>query len=549
MCRPRVNAHQFEHLGAWIATCLLAALSLFSPLVMHGQSQGLANSTTLQGSVRDSLGHPVPSAKVCLQSPSRAETLFSNTDGDGAYRFLALPEGTYTLRAEKAGYNGGTLVRIVLGARDSKTIDLTLELAKTTQAPAKLPEFFDEPQFTVAGVTESMNPGGHGSDRILRTAEALAKDAASLDRKLLYGSPSVPALTAEDSLRAAVQHEPRSFDANYRLGKALADSGKTGEAIAYLEEASQLRPGDYESSYELAVAYAGAGRYEPARMKAGTLLAQRDRAEPHHLLGDIDEKQGNSLDAVREYQRASELAPTEPNLFDWGSELLIHRAAEPAIEVFAKGNRLFPRSVRMLVALGVSWYARGSYDQAAKYLCDASDLDPKDPTPYLFLGKMQGVETTQSEELVEKLARFARLQPDNPLANYYYAVSLWKRRKIQSDSENAAQVEFLLQKAVRLDPKLGPAYLQLGIVYADRQDFGDAVPAYQKAIEVAPQLEEAYYRLSQAYARTGDSVEAQKQLQLYDQVSKKTAENVERERREIQQFVYTLRGGESALPQ
>ena len=100
-----------------------------------------------------------------------------------------------------------------------------------------------------------------------------------------------------------------------------------------------------------------------------------------------------------------------------------------------------------------------------------------------------------------------------------------------------------------LDPKLGPAYLQLGIVYADRQDFGDAVPAYQKAIEVAPQLEEAYYRLSQAYARTGDSVEAQKQLQLYDQVSKKTAENVERERREIQQFVYTLRGGESALPQ
>jgi len=166
------------------------------------------------------------------------------------------------------------------------------------------------------------------------------------------------------------------------------------------------------------------------------------------------------------------------------------------------------------------------------------------------LGKMQGVETTQSEELlVEKLARFARQQPENALANYYYAVSLWKRRKIPSNSESVAQVESLLQKAMRLDPKLGATYLQLGIVYADRQDFGKAIPAYQKAIEVAPQLEEAYYRLSQAYTKTGNRLEAQKQLQLYDQVSKKTAEEVERERREMPQFVYTLRTGGSAVPQ
>ena len=29
----------------------------------------------------------------------------------------------------------------------------------------------------------------------------------------------------------------------------------------------------------------------------------------------------------------------------------------------------------MLSALGASWYARGSYDQAAQRLCEASDLD------------------------------------------------------------------------------------------------------------------------------------------------------------------------------
>ena len=80
-----------------------------------------------------------------------------------------------------------------------------------------------------------------------------------------------------------------------------------------------------------------------------------------------------------EYQRAAELDPSEPYFFDWGSELLLHRAVEPAIEVFSKGNRLFPHSARMLVALGVAWYSNGSYDQAAQRLCEASDLNPDDP--------------------------------------------------------------------------------------------------------------------------------------------------------------------------
>ena len=95
-------------------------------------------------------------------------------------------------------------------------------------------------------------------------------------------------------------------------------------------------------------------------------MLNTDQAELHHLLGDIEEKLGDPLEAVSEYQSAAELNASETNLFDWGAELLLHRAAEPAIEVFTKGNRLFPHSARMLVALGVAWYSNGSYDQAAQ---------------------------------------------------------------------------------------------------------------------------------------------------------------------------------------
>ena len=64
-----------------------------------------------------------------------------------------------------------------------------------------------------------------------------------------------------------------------------------------------------------------------------------------------------------------------------------------------------------------------------KSLLKAADLNPNDPTPYLFLGQIQNAETPQSELLTEKLKRFVRLQPENAMANYYYAVGLWKLRK------------------------------------------------------------------------------------------------------------------------
>ena len=39
----------------------------------------------------------------------------------------------------------------------------------------KIFQFFDQPQFAVAGVTDTTNLGGHGSDTVVRTRETLAK--------------------------------------------------------------------------------------------------------------------------------------------------------------------------------------------------------------------------------------------------------------------------------------------------------------------------------------------------------------------------------------
>jgi tetratricopeptide (TPR) repeat protein len=551
-----VTSGHFGQTGIYLAGCVLAVIAAVAPV--RAQSREPASTATaqaqgtLQGRVRDSTGTPVANAAVFLQIATGKQTRttqadITHTDMDGKYRFAALRAGAYTLRVEMNGYGEAIVGPVSLGQKEMKDIDLTLISTKASTSrnapPVKpatgkpgeqTPEFFDEPQFTVAGVTQATNSGGHGSDTVLRTTEALAKATVSLSKESAGSSTAATSAAAESSLRDAVAREPENFEANRQLGKLLIDNGKAAEAVPYLERASKLNP-----------------------------------AEPglHHLLGDVEEKLGNPLEAVREYQRAAELDPSEPNLFDWGTELLTHRALEPATEVFTKGNRLFPKSVRMLVALGVAWYARGSYEQAAQCLVNASDLAPNNPTPYLFLGKMQSVETTPSEESVERLERFAQLQPDNALANYYYAVSLWKQsasaadtgRDNDRDNDRSARVESLLQKAVHLDPKFGAAYLQLGILYSQRADFPRAISAYQRAIEVSPEavspeqvtpeinetLEVVHYRLAQAYLRTGDKVRAQEELQLHAQLAKKIKENTERERREIQQFVISLQNKNS----
>ncbi len=521
-----MTSGHFRKTGIYVAACILTLTSMAALAPPQTRSteptSRVVAQGTIQGHVHDSNGQAVANAIVYLRpatGPQAHAAVFTHTDSEGHYSFSPLGESAYILRAEMNGYSQAIFGPVVLAKNETKTIDLELAPQTSEKTSTQAPEFFDEPQFTVAGVAQATNSGGHGSDAVVRTAEALAKATVSLSKEPKATSTARSAAT-ESSLRDAVARDPENFEANRQLGKLLAESGEAKEALPYLEKASLLRPQD---------------------------------AELHHLRGYVEEKLGNPLQAVREYQRAAELDPSEPNLFDWGTELLTHRALEPASEVFTKGNRMFPKSVRMLVALGVAEYARGSYERAAESLGSASDLDPGNETPYLFMGKMQSEETAPSQETLARLARFQHLEPGNALANYYYAVSLWKvKRSLGAlDDATSSQIETLLQKAIQIDPRLGAAHLQLGILYAERGDYAHAILAYRKAIEVSPidvsrigvspELEEAHYRLAQAYRRTGNEADAEKELQIHQQLSKEAKEEAQRERNEIQQFVISLR--------
>ena len=492
----------------------------------------------MQISVCDTQGQPLAGATIHLQLQGDSHILDAHTDAHGHYRFAALHPGTYTLHAEMTGYASTSADPFIVQAGTDKSLRLTLNSGRNSSASL---QFFDQPQFTIAGVTDPTSLGGHGSNATAPARDELTREVATLGGGSSSSPVYVKSAAGDETLRAAAERDPANFDANRRLGKLLLDQGRPRRALPYLQRAQRVKPADYQNSYDLALAYTSSGEYEHARTVLQSLLAEHDRAPFHHLLGDVEEKSGHPLEAAREYQRAARLDPSEPNFFDWGAELLLHHATEPALQVFSEGNRLYPHSVRLLLGIGVSWFAQGSYERAAGYFCQASDLDTADPHPYLFLGKIQDVQAIPSQRIANRLARFAHLRPQDAQANYYYAFSLWKQSEAIGQSANLAQVASLLQKAARLDPAFGAAYLQLGILYSQQKRYSKAISFYQQAIAVSPDLPDAHYRLAQAYMRNGEQSKARSEMQLYDQLARKKAQQDERERSHMQQFVYTLR--------
>lgn len=344
---------------------------------------------------------------------------------------------------------------------------------------------------------------------------------------------------ARQQLKKAVALEPKNYDANHNLGEIYVKLGKLPEAIPFLKQAQQISPSSYDNGYDLALAYLLMDHPGPARSLIHDLFKQQDTAELHNLLGQIEEKEGNFVAAANEFEAAAHKEPSESNLFDWASELLLHRTLEPAIEVFRDGAERYPASARLAIGLGIAYYSRGIYDKAVKSLLRAADLNPSDPRCYLFLSKAYDSSPSQADEVIQRFRRFAELQPSDARAQYYYAISLWKGKRAQDPAVDFSQIEALLKKAVALDPKLAEARFQLGNLLSDQTHYAEAIPEYLAALESNSDIPDAHYRLGQAYVHTGQRDKAQAQLALYQEQRAQHLADLDKQRAEIRQFVYT----------
>lgn len=354
------------------------------------------------------------------------------------------------------------------------------------------------------------------------------------------------AALAGEQFREALLLDPQSFDANHNLAEFLLQSGKIAEARPLLELAHRIQPDSYDNGYDLAMADFHLGQLEEAREVAESIEGKQNTGELQNLLGQIDEKDGKFVAAANEFEAAAHMDPSEDNLFDWGSEMLLHRTYEPAIAIFQQGTVRYPHSPRLFIGLGLALYSRGKYDDAVQALLTAADLNPSDPRCYLFLSKAYDSSPKQAEGVIQRFRHYAELRPQDALAQYYFAISLWKGKRSEDSSADLQTVESLLQKSIALNGNIPEAHVQLGDLYAGQHQYDKSIPEYVRALELNPNLSDAHYRLGTDYVHVGQKDDAQKEFAVYQKLRAAHLAEVDKERAEVQQFVYSEKDSASS---
>jgi tetratricopeptide (TPR) repeat protein len=399
------------------------------------------------------------------------------------------------------------------------------------------------------GLTYSSMSQDSKAIKHLEAAVRLKPDSAAARTNLAASlSRSGNAEVAGEQFRKALELEPRDYTANHNLGEFYIQAGKIADARPLLERAQRINPSSYDNGYDLAMAYFLTGRLSEARQLVQNMMRSNNTGELHNLLAQIEEKDGKFVNAANEFGTAAHMDPSEDNLFDWGSELLLHRTYEPAIDVFRQATLRYPASARLQIGLGMTLYSRGLYEEAVRALLAAADLNPSDPRCYLFLSKAYDSSPNQAEEVIQRFRRYSEREPSNALAQYYYAMSLWKGKRAEGSGLDLQAIEALLKKSIELDGKLPEAHMQLGNLYADQHKYGESIPEYVRALELNPNLPEAHYRLGTDYVHIGQKDRAQSEFDVYQKLRAQHMAELDKERAEVQQFVYSAKAVPSTKP-
>jgi tetratricopeptide (TPR) repeat protein len=77
------------------------------------------------------------------------------------------------------------------------------------------------------------------------------------------------------------------------------------------------------------------------------------------------------------------------------------------------------------------------------------------------------------------------------------------------------------------------------ILYADQHQYERPIPEYVRALELNPNLPDAHFRLGTDYVHLGKRTVAKDEFAVYEKLRAQHMADVDKERAEVQQFVYS----------
>ncbi len=124
-----VRKHTIEH--AHRLRDLLGLIIVALALMASGNAYAQSTFGSFLGTVEDVSGHAVVGATATLTNTGTAASKTLKTDDQGAYSFLNVDPGTYSITIEAQGFEQRVLANLVLQSRDTQRIDVKLTVGAT----------------------------------------------------------------------------------------------------------------------------------------------------------------------------------------------------------------------------------------------------------------------------------------------------------------------------------------------------------------------------------------------------------------------------------
>ena len=295
-------------------------------------------------------------------------------------------------------------------------------------------------------------------------------------------------------------------------------------------------------------------------------------AEAYAHLGFLEARQGHYTEAVPLYRKALALDPAMPSLrLNLGLALFKSDALKEAIEtlipLLSSEPPSSPEVQRLNVLIGMGYYGLGENAAAVPYLKAAAARDPQSLQLRLTLAQscmkskqfqcvldvyqeilMLNAESAEADMLagealeemkddpgaIQQFRAAVKANDKEPNAHYSLGYLLWKMKQYREaahefEAELAnvpnhvqalaylGDAEMRLQdpqatphllEAVRLDPQMKLAHLDLGILYSDAGRRDDALRELREAAALSPNDVDVHWRLGRLYQAAGMRDEA-----------------------------------------
>ncbi len=352
-----------------------------------------------------------------------------------------------------------------------------------------------------------------------------------------------------DNMDMAITHyehlcwcEPDDLAAGLTLASLYLRAKRFEDAIRQYQYVITIEPDNWEAQDDLVTACVDAGRHEDAIEILQQLIEQRPQCADQYLqLGDLYSKTGRESEALASYQRAVELNPDylEATIKVGVTHLRGGDYIEAA-RVFNSAIEINDRILSAYVGLGVAQQALGKTEDAQASLEMAAEIEPNSTVLFSEMARLQlrvsaaaqadrylsprAIAATPQGPLDDDVATVVQrqiaslratlkehpnhadlhyrlgllLRHDGDLVgaidafyqatsiNPQYLAALTKLALALRETGRTDEAMNVLKRALEVDPESIDLHYQLGLMFADRNEFASALDRFEYTVAKEP---------------------------------------------------------------